>query len=57
MMCMLTIKPDKLLRPHRAKAHIVVLGNHEDRIWTKSEKYAPVPRPNTLQLIVSLAVK
>ena len=41
-MCVLTIKPDKMLRPHRAKARIVVLGNHEDRIWTKSDKYAPV---------------
>ena len=56
-MCVLTIKPDKLLQPHRAKAHIVVLGNHEDRIWTKSEKYDPVLRPNTLQFIVSLAVE
>ena len=56
-MCVLTIKPDELLRPHRAKARIVVLGNHEDRIWTKSEKYAPVLRPDTLRFIVSLAVE
>ncbi len=47
-MCVLTIKPDEMLRPHCAKARIVVLGNHEDCMWTKSEKYAPVLRPNTL---------
>ena len=56
-MCVLTIKPDEMLRPHRAKARIVVLGNHEDRIWTKSEKYAPVLRPDTLRLLTSMAVE
>ena len=56
-MCVLTIKPDEMLRPHRAKSRIVVLGNHEDRIWTKSEKYAPVLRPDTLRLIVSMAIQ
>jgi hypothetical protein len=56
-MCLLTIKPDEMLRPHRAKSRIVVLGNHEDRIWTKSEKYAPVLRPDTLRLIVSMAIQ
>ena len=56
-MCVLTIKPDEMLRPHRAKSRILVLGNHEDRIWTKSEKYAPVLRPDTLRLIVSMAIQ
>jgi len=56
-MCVLTIKPDEMLRPHRAKARIVVLGNHEDRIWTKSEKYAPVLRPDSLRLLTSMAVE
>ncbi len=56
-MCVLTIKPDEMLRPHRAKARIVVLGHHEDRIWTKSEKYAPVLRPDTLRLLTSMAVE
>jgi hypothetical protein len=56
-MCVLTIKPDKMLQPHHAKSRIVVLGNHEDRIWTKPEKYAPVLRPDTLRLIVSMAVQ
>ena len=56
-MCVLTIKPDEMLRPHRAKSRIVVLGNHEDRIWTKCEKYAPVLRSDTLRLIVSMAIQ
>jgi hypothetical protein len=56
-MCVLTIKPDEMLRPHRAKLRIVVLGNHEERIWTKSEKYAPILCPDTLRLIVSMTVQ
>jgi hypothetical protein len=56
-MCMLTIKPDKMMCPHRAKARIVVLGNHKDQIWTKSEKYALLLCPDTLQLILSMAVE
>ena len=56
-MCLLTVKPDELLRPHRAKARIVVLGNHEDRLWTKSDKYAPVLRPDSLRLLTSMAVE
>ncbi len=56
-MCIPTIKPDKMLHPHRAKARIVVLGNHKDRVGTKSEKYAPVLHPDTLRLIVSMVVK
>ena len=56
-MCVLTLKPHEMLRPHRSKAHIVVLGNHEDRMWTKSEEYAPVLHPDTLRLIVSFAIQ
>ena len=56
-MCVLTIKLDEMLRPHRAKSRILVLGNHKERIWTKSEKYAPVLCPDTLRLIVSMAVQ
>ena len=46
-----------MVRPHHAKARIVILGNHKDRIWTKSEKYAPVLHPDTLRLIVSFAIQ
>jgi hypothetical protein len=52
-MCILTIKLDEMLNPFRAKAQIVVLGNHEDFIWSKSENYAPVLCPDTVQLILS----
>ncbi len=36
--CILTIKPDKMMNPLSAKLQIIVLGNHEDFIWTKSKK-------------------
>ena len=38
-------------------AYIVVLGNHENRIWTKSEKFALVLWPDLLRYIASLAVQ
>jgi hypothetical protein len=56
-MCVLTIKKDEMMNPHRAKSCIVVLGNHEDRVWTKPEKYAPVLRPDSLRLMVSMATE
>ncbi len=56
-MCVLTIKKDKMMNPHRAKSCIIVLGNHEDRVWTKPEKYAPVLRPDSLRLMVSMATE
>jgi hypothetical protein len=56
-MCVLNIKKDEMLNPLCAKSRIVVLGNHEDRVWTKSEKYAPVLRSDSLRLMVSLAVE
>jgi hypothetical protein len=36
-MCVLTIKKDENLLPLRAKSRIAVLGNHEDRVWSKSD--------------------
>lgn len=41
-MRVLTVKPDRDGKPHRAKSRIVVLGNHEDRLFSKSKRYAPV---------------
>ncbi len=35
-MCVLTNKKDENLLPLRAKSCIVVLGNHEDQVWSKS---------------------
>jgi hypothetical protein len=56
-MCVLTIKPDEKMNPHQAKLHIVLLGNYKNRIWLKSETYALVLHPDTMQLIISMAVK
>ncbi len=56
-MCILTIKKDEMMNPHHAKSCIVVLGNHEDRVWTKPEKYAPVLRPDSLRLMVNMAME
>jgi hypothetical protein len=41
-MCVLTIKKDKNLFPLQAKSCIVVLENHEDRIWSKLDRFALV---------------
>ena len=56
-MCVLVVKPDKDGNPCRAKSRIVVLGNYEDRYYTKSQKYAPVLKYTSLRLLCSKAVE
>jgi hypothetical protein len=56
-MCVLTIKKDENLLPLHAKSWIVVLGNHEDRIWSKSNRFARVLCQNSLRFLVSLAIQ
>ena len=56
-MCVLTIKKDENLMPLRAKSRIVVLGNREGREWSKSDRFAPVLRFDSLRYLVSLAVQ
>jgi hypothetical protein len=56
-MCVQTIKKDEEGVPVRAKSRIVALGNHEDRIWEKSEKFAPVLRDESARLMTSMAVQ
>ncbi len=56
-MCVLTIKPDKMMNPHHTKSCIFVLGNHKESIWLKTDKYAAILRPDTMCLIVSMAVE
>ena len=56
-MCVLTIKRDENLLPHRAKSRIVALGNHEDRVWSKSDKFAPVLWSDSLRFLVSMAIQ
>jgi hypothetical protein len=43
--------------PHQAKSCIVVLGNHEDRIWSKPDKFEPVLGGDSLHFLVSMAVQ
>jgi len=56
-MCVLTIKKDEQLLPLRAKSRIVFLGNRETRDWSKSDRFAPVLRFDSLRFLVSLAVQ
>ncbi len=56
-MCVLTIKKDKNLLPLRAKSRIAALGNLEERIWSKSNRFAPVLHQDSLCLLTSLAVE
>ena len=56
-MCVLVIKKDKDGRPDRAKSRIVVLGNHEDRVYEKSKRFAPVLHYSSLRLLTSKAVE
>ena len=55
-MCVLCIKSDKNGNPLRAKSRIVVLGNHEDKYYAKSEWYAPMLTYLLLYLLVAKAV-
>jgi hypothetical protein len=56
-MCVLMIKRDENLLPQRAKSRIVVLGNHKDRVWSKSDKFAPVLWGDSLRFLVSMAIQ
>jgi hypothetical protein len=56
-MCVLTIKRDENLLPQHAKSCIVVLGNHKDRVWSKSNKFAPVLWGDSLRFLVSMAAQ
>ena len=53
----MSIKRDEHLAPDRAKSRIVVLGNLENRVWQKNEKFAPVLQYSSLRLLTSMAVE
>jgi hypothetical protein len=55
-LCVLPIKNDENLCPLCAKSCIIVLGNHEDRVLKKSNKFAPVLCQNSLHFLTSMAV-
>ena len=50
-MCVLVIKPNKDGNPHHVKSHIIVLGNFEDQIYFKADKYAPVLGYSSVHLL------
>ena len=56
-MCVIVVKNNKDGNPDRAKSRIVILGNHEDAYYTKSERYAPVLKYPSLRLLVFESVK
>ena len=49
----LVVKSDKYGNHHRAKSRIVVLGNFEDRIYSKADNYAPVLKYSSLRLLIA----
>jgi len=56
-MCVITIKRDENLLPQCAKSRIVVLGNHEGRVWSKLDKFVFVLRADSLCFLVSIAIQ
>jgi hypothetical protein len=56
-MCVLTIKKEEQLMPLQAKSRIVILGNQKDRDWSKSDRFAPILRFDSLRFLVSLTVQ
>lgn len=55
-MCVLAIKHDKDDNPLQTKAKNVVLGNSEDRIYDKSQGYAPVLKYSSFCLLITKTV-
>ena len=55
-MCVQTIKHDEHGDPDRTKSRIVALGNFEDDIWSKSDRYAPVISKTNHRLLTTIAV-
>ena len=55
-MCVLVVKNNKYGKPLRANSRIVVLGNFEDRLYQKPQRYAPVLKCISLCLLEARAV-
>ena len=55
-MCALVMKNNKDGKPLRAKSRIVVLGKFEDRLYQKSQRYAPFLKYISFLIITSNAV-
>ena len=50
------MKIDKDGKPLRAKSQMVVLGNFEDRLYQKYQRYDPVLKCRSLSLLTAKAV-
>ena len=55
-MCVLVVKNDKYGKPLRAKSLIVFLGDFEDCLYQKSQRYAPLLKYISLRLLTAKAV-
>ena len=55
-MCVLVVKHIKDGKPNRAKSRIVVLGDFEDKLYEKSQRYAPVLKYSSLHLLTAKCV-
>ena len=55
-MCVLVVENDKDGKPLCAKSPIVVLWNFEDRLYQKSQRYAPVLKYISLRPLTSKSV-
>ena len=55
-MCVLVVKNNKDGKPLRTKSRIVVLGNFEDRLYQKPQRYAPMLKYISLRLLTDKAV-
>ena len=55
-MCVLFVKNDKWEKPLRAKSCIVILGNFEDCLYQRSQRYSPVLKYSSLRLLTTKAV-
>lgn len=55
--CVQTLKYDEYGNAIRVKSWIVALGNHEDSIWSKSDRYTLVIGKANHRLLSSYAVK
>ena len=55
--CILVVKNDKKGKHLRANYHIVFLGNFEDRLYQKPQRYDRVPKYSSLRLLTVISVR
>ena len=55
-MTIVTIKKDSSRNPLKAKYHIVVFSNHENKAWRKSDMYVSICSQLDMRVLLSLAI-